>query len=191
MDSQPTRPWTESGQDPVLLNAALRGDTTALLKLLYTHRLPLWRACLAITRHMGEAELLFQETLAYATRNLRAAPASRPMLPWLVKLARQLDASRMRGKPLRPTVGTRRPNGEPWLAGARGAHYVEDEQRALHAYSLLHSEDQWLLTLRLLERLPYGEIARITGISVPRVMNRIALAREYIDHVRDAEDRAA
>lgn len=191
MDSQPTRPWTEPGQDPVLLNAALRGDTSALLKLLYTHRLPLWRACLAITRHMGEAELLFQETLSYATRNLRAAPASRPMLPWLVKLARQLDASRMRGKPLRPTVGTRRPNGEPWLAGARGAHYVEDEQRALHAYSLLHSEDQWLLTLRLLERLPYSEIARITGISVPRVMNRIALAREYIDHVRDAEDRAA
>ncbi len=191
MDPLATRPWTESGQDPVLLSAALRGDTSALLKLLYTHRLPLWRACLAITRHMGEAELLFQETLGYATRNLRAAPASRPMLPWIVRLARQLDASRMRGKPLRPPVGPRRPNGEPWLAGARGAHYVEDEQRTLHAYSLLHSEDQWLLTLRLLERLPYTEIARVTGISVPRVMNRIALAREYIDHVRDIEDKAA
>ena len=191
MDPLPTRPWTESGQDPVLLSAALRGDTSALLKLLYTHRLPLWRACLAITRHMGEAELLFQETLGYATRNLRAAPASRPILPWIVRLARQLDASRMRGKPLRPPVGPRRPNGEPWLAGARGAHYVEVEQRTLHAYSLLHSEDQWLLTLRLLERLPYTEIARVTGISVPRVMNRIALAREYIDHVRDIEDKAA
>ena len=191
MDPLATRPWTESGQDPVLLSAALRGDTSALLKLLYTHRLPLWRACLAITRHKGEAELLFQETLGYATRNLRAAPASRPILPWIVRLARQLDASRMRGKPLRPPVGPRRPNGEPWLAGARGAHYVEDEQRTLHAYSLLHSEDQWLLTLRLLERLPYTEIARVTGISVPRVMNRIALAREYIDHVRDIEDKAA
>ena len=112
MDPLATRPWTESGQDPVLLSAALRGDTSALLKLLYTHRLPLWRACLAITRHMGEAELLFQETLGYATRNLRAAPASRPMLPWIVRLARQLDASRMRGKPLRPPVGPRRPNGE-------------------------------------------------------------------------------
>ena len=191
MDAHSTRPWTEAGQDPVLLHAAQRGDVTALLKLLFTYRLPLWRACLAITRHMGEAELLFQETLAHATRNLRVAPANRPLLPWLVKLARQLDSSRMRGRPLRPTVGTRRPNGEPWLAGARGAHYVEDEQRTLHAFSLLHSEDQWLLTLRLLERLPYPEIARITGIAVPRVMNRIALAREYIDHVRDVEDKAA
>ena len=134
---------------------------------------------------------MFQETLAHATRQLRAAPSHKPFLPWLVKLTRQLDAAKMRGRPLRPTVGTRRPNGEPWLAASRGAHYVEDEQRALHAFSLLHSDDQWLLTLRLLERLSYADIARVTGISVPRVLNRIALAREYIDHVRDIEDQAA
>ena len=82
-------------------------------------------------------------------------------------------------------------NGESWLAGSRGAHYVEDEQNALHAYALLHSDDQWLLMLRLLERLPYADISRITGISVPRVMNRIALAREYIDRARSAGERAA
>ena len=191
LDTPSTRPWTESGRDPELLIAAQRGDLTALLQLIYTHRVSLWRACLAVTRHLGEAELLFQETLAHAARQLRAAPAHKPFLPWLVKLARQLDSAKMRGRPLRPPVGTRRPNGEPWLAGARGAHYVEDEQRTLHAFALLHSDDQWLLTLRLLERLSYPEIARITGISVPRVMNRIALAREYIDHVRDIEDQAA
>lgn len=191
MDLQPTRPWTELGRDPDLLRAAQRGDLTALLQLFATHRQSLWRACVAITRHLGEAERLFQETLAHATRHLRAAPANRPFLPWIVKLARQLDAARMRGRPLRPPVGHRRPNGEPWYAGARGAHYVEDEQRALHAFSLLHPDDQWLLTLRLCERLPYPEISRITGISVPRVMNRIALAREYIDHVRGLDEQAA
>lgn len=191
MDQQPTRPWTETGRDPELLHAAQRGDLTALLQLYSTHRLSLWRACIAITRHLGEAELLFQETLAHATRHLRAAPANKPFLPWIVKLARQLDAARMRGRPLRPAVGARRPNGDSWYAGARGAHYVEDEQRALHAFSLLHSDDQWLLTLRLCERLPYPEISRITGISVPRVMNRIALAREYIDHVRGLDEQQA
>jgi DNA-directed RNA polymerase specialized sigma24 family protein len=191
LDTPPSRPWTEPGRDPELLQSAQRGELTALLQLLYTHRLPLWRACLAITRHLGEAELLFQETLAHATRHLRAAPAGKPFLPWIVKLARQLDAAKLRGRPLRPPVGIRRPNGEPWLAGARGAHYVEDEQCALHAFSLLHSDDQWLLMLRLCERLPYAEIARITGISVPRVMNRIALAREYIDQVNGLDEKAA
>jgi DNA-directed RNA polymerase specialized sigma24 family protein len=191
LDTPSTRPWTEPGRDPELLSKAQRGDLASLHQLIHTHRLPLWRACLAIARHLGEAELLFQETLAHATRQLRAAPSHKPFLPWLVKLARQLDAAKMRGRPLRPTVGTRRPNGEPWLAGAHGAHYVEDEQRALHAFSLLHSDDQWLLTLRLLERLSYAEISRVTGIPVPRVLNRIALAREYIHHVRDIEDQAA
>ena len=191
MDKHSTRPWTELGQDPELLNAAQRGDITSLLQLFNTHRLPLWRACHTITRHLGEAELLFQETLAHATRQLRAAPSNKPFLPWLVKLARQLDAAKMRGRPMRPPVGNRRPNGEAWLAGSRGAHYVEDEQRALHAFALLHSDDQWLLILRLIERLPYSEISRITGISVPRVMNRIALAREYIDGASSAGEQAA
>ena len=191
MDTPSTRPWTEPGRDPELLIAAQRGDLTALMQLIYTHRLALWRACLAITRHQGEAELLFQEALLQVARQLRAVPPHKPFLPWLVKLARQLDSARMRGRPMRPPVGARRPNGEPWLAGARGAHYVEDEQRTLHAFVLLHSDDQWLLTLRLLERLSYAEIARITGVSIPRVMNRIALAREYIDHVRASEDQAA
>lgn len=192
MEAQPTRPWSEPGRDPERVSAAQRGDPSALLQLFYAHRLPLWRTCMAATRHAGEAERLFQETIAEATRQLRSAPQHKPFLPWLVKLARQIDAARLRARPMRPTVGKRRPNGEPWLAGAHGAHYVEDEQRALHAFSLLHSDDQWLLALRLLERLSYAEIARVTGLAVPRVMNRIALAREYIDHSGDdAERRAA
>src|ERR1051326_1516100 len=59
-------------------------------------------AALAITRHLGEAELLFQETLVHATRQLRAAPSHKPFLPWLVKLARPLDAAKMGGRPRRP-----------------------------------------------------------------------------------------
>lgn len=191
MESPTPRPWTEAGRDPELLHEAQRGDVAALLQIVHAHRHSLWRACLGITRHRGESEILFQETLAHATRHLRAAPSGKPLLPWLVKLARQLDAAKQRGRGLRATVGSRRPNGEPWLAGSRGAHYVEDEQRALHAFALLHSEDQWLLSLRLIERLSYGDISRLTGIPLPRVMNRVALAREYIDATGGLEDMAA
>lgn len=191
MDEIPYRPWTEPGQDPVLVAAAQRGDLHALLRLVHEHRLSLWRACFAVTRHMGEAELLFQETLAHAVRQLRAAPVGRPALPWLVKLARQIDAAKWRGRTDRPSVGFRRPNGDPWFAGARGAHWVEDEQRTLHAFAQLHVDDQWLLVLRLFERLPYAEIARVTGIPVARVMNRLALAREYLERVHETGERAA
>jgi len=191
LETTPSRPWTEPGQDQKLLDAAQRGDLTSLRLLVRAHRAPLWRACLAITCHWGEAELLFQETLAHAARQLRAAPTGRPFLPWLVRLARQVDAAKLRGRPARPSVGSRRPNGEPWVAGASGAHWVEDEKITLHAFAQLHSDDQWLLVLRLFERLPYADIARVTGISVPRVMHRLALAREYLDRVHEAEESAA
>jgi len=191
MDDSSLRPWTEAGRDPQLVSAAQRGDVASLMTLVYNHRLPLWRACLSITRHAGEAELLFQETLAHAARQLRAAPVGRPVLPWLVKLARQIDNAKQRGRDPRPSVGLRRPNGEPWVAGARGAHWIEDEQLTLHAFAQLHSDDQWLLVLRLFERLPYADIARVTGIPVARVMNRLALAREYLDRVHEQEERAA
>src|SRR5262249_37447439 len=130
LDTPTTRPWTEPGRDPELLVAAQRGQLTSLLQLVYMHRLPLWRACMAITRQGGEAERLFLETLAAATRQLRAAPSYKPFLPWLVQLARELDAARTRGRPQRTTVGARRPNGEPWGSGPTQS--VEDEQQVLH-----------------------------------------------------------
>jgi RNA polymerase sigma factor (sigma-70 family) len=191
LEETPQRPWTEPGQDPARVAGAQRGDLDALLELVRAHRLPLWRACFAVTRHLAEAELLFQETLAHAVRQLRAAPGERPFLPWLVKLARQIDAAKWRGREDRPSVGYRRPSGEPWLAGSRGAHWVEDEQKTLHAFAQLHPDDQWLMVLRLFERLPYTEIARVTGIPVPRVMNRLALAREYLERVHELGERAA
>ena len=191
METRSPGPWTEAGQDPELLRQAQRGEMSALLRLFNTHRLSLWRACLTITRHMGEAELLFQETLAQATRDLRAAPAQQPLLPWLVKQARDIDAAKGRNGPLRPAFGARRPNGEPWLRGSRGAHYVDDEQRTLYGFSLLHPDDQWLLALRLFERLSYADIARVTGFSVARVTHRLALAREYVDQVCRAGEKAA
>jgi RNA polymerase sigma-70 factor (ECF subfamily) len=191
LESQPPSPWTEPGPDLKLVEAAQNGDLTSLRQLVRAHRAPLWRACLAITRHQGEAEMLFQETLAHAARQLRAAPTGRPFLPWLVRLARQVDTAKHRGRPARPGVGTRRPNGEPWVAGASGAHWVEDEKLTLHAFAQLHPDDQWLVVLRLFERLSYADIARVTGIAPPRVMNRLALAREYIDKLHTSEERAA
>lgn len=190
MDSRPSRPWTEAGQDPELLSAAQRGDRSALLRLFDTHRLALWRACAACTRDRSESETLFLETLAQATRLLRAAPAQGPFLPWLVRLARQLDASRMRGRPLRPAVGERRPNGDPWDGGASSVD-VAAEQEVLFGYSLLHPDDQWLLALRVLERLSYAEISRVTGLSVARVTTRLALARESVDQAGRSREQAA
>lgn len=192
MDNRSPAAWTEVGQDAELLKQAKRGDLAALLQLFSTHRMPLWRACLVLTRDQGEAERLFQMTLAHATRQLPSAPSSQPALPWLVGLARELHGMRS-GSTAHEAAGPseRRPNGKPWESSARNALDVNLEQRALHGFSLLHADDQWLLALRVFEGLSHADIARVTGHPVSVVAERLALARDYLDQVCAAEDRAA
>ena len=85
----------------------------------------------------------------------------------------------------------RRPNGKPWESSARNVLDVNLEQRALHGFSLLHADDQWLLGLRVIEGLSHADIAQVTGHPVAVVAERLALARDYLDQVCAAEDRAA
>ena len=192
MDKRSLRPWIHAGQDPELLRKAQRGDLTALLRIYNTHRLSLWRACMVLTRRSAEAEQLFQETIARATHELAHAPANEPLLPWLAGIARELDAARARTRPRDVARNaTQRPNGQPWDDGSSGAQDTLDEQRALRGFSALQADDQWLLALRLFERLPYADLARVTGQSLERVAERLALARESLDQACTTEDRAA
>jgi len=171
------------------LQQAQRGDLSALQRIIHAHRLPLWRACLAATQHRGEAERLFQVTIARAAHGLAEAPADQPLLPWLVWLAREQDAARVRMRTIDPArPGARRPDGSPWDETSAD---LGVDQHVLHAFSLLDSDDQWLITLRLIEQLSYDDIARVSGLSVEDVAERLALVRDHLDRTREAEERAA
>jgi DNA-directed RNA polymerase specialized sigma24 family protein len=190
VETRAPSPWTDAGQDPELLKQAQDGDLSALRRIIHAHRLPLWRACLAVTQHLGEAERLFQVTIARAAHGLSGAPAGQPLLPWLVWLAREYDATRVRRRdPSRPRA--RRPDGGSWEETSPDAPDVSVQQQTLHAYSLLDSDDQWLLTLRLVEELSYDDIAKVSGLSVEAVAERLALAREHMDRECGAQERAA
>jgi len=190
VDTRHSRPWTDAGADAELLPLAQSGDLAALLRIYNTHRLALWRACLALTRHAGEAERLFQETIARATREIAGAPAGQPLRPWLVGIARELEAARASEHgPAR--TGTRRPNGKPWDDGSSGALDTQVEQHALQAFARLGADDQRLLALRLFERLPYDDIAQLTGFTAEQVAQRLAISRETIDSACGGEENAA
>jgi DNA-directed RNA polymerase specialized sigma24 family protein len=189
VDTRSATPWTEIGQDTERLRLAQRGDRDALLQLFAAYQLPLWRACLAITHQHGEADRLYEHTIACASHELASAPVGQPLLLWLVRLARELDAHRARTSPRDPALaGTQRPDGQPWDERAPD---VDVERHALRAYAQLDPDDQWLLALRLFERLSYADIARVSGRSVEEVVERLSFARDEIDGGLDAEEKAA
>src|ERR1041385_4365381 len=102
VDTRSSMPWTESGPNAELLRQARSGDVDALLRILDPYKLPLWRACLAITQQQDEADRLFEDTIGCATQELSGAPDGQPLLLWLVRLARELDAHHARTSPPRP-----------------------------------------------------------------------------------------
>jgi DNA-directed RNA polymerase specialized sigma24 family protein len=131
-------------------------------------------------------------TIARAAHGLADAPADQPLLPWLVWLAREHDATRVRMRPHDPSrPGARRPDGGAWDETSTDSPDASVQQHTLHAFSLLDSDDQWLLTLRLIEQLSYGDIAKVSGLSVEAVAERLAVARDHLDRMSDAQERAA
>jgi RNA polymerase sigma-70 factor (ECF subfamily) len=183
MDARPSGPWMEAGREAGLVLSAQRGDVNAMLELLRNYQRPLWRMCFAFTREVVEGERLVQDTSRRALRNLKQVPVGQPFLPWLARIARTLAVARSRRRAGDdPASGPRRPNGDRWSSGALGAHDLEYQRAVLAAFGELSPDDQLLLAMRLFQRLPYSEIAKIGGLAQPTTMHRIATAREKIEN---------
>lgn len=192
MDARPTGPWMEAGQEAGLVLSAQRGDLDAMLELMRHYQRPLWRLCFAFTRDVVEAERLAQDTARRALRNLRQLPVGQPFFPWLARIARTLAVARSRRRAGEGGGALRRPNGDRWSSGVLGAHDLAYQQALLAAFAGLPPEDQMLLALRLFERLPYAEVAKVAGLALPATMHRIAAARERVEQApRDRGEQAA
>ena len=193
MDARATQgPWMEHGREAALVLAARRGELPALFELLRAFQLPLWRVCFALTRHRGECELLVQETARRAQKNIKQLPEGQSVLPWVLRLARNLalaQARRRAGEP-RTAVAALRPDGTRWEDGTRGVIDVAFEQRLLTAFAALSVDEQLVLALRLFERMPYAEIANALEQPLAATMHRIAMLRERLEQPPPGEAAA-
>lgn len=170
------RPWTEPGRDHDLLIAAQRGDLAALFTLLGAHRDTLWRLCVALTLDQARAERLFHETLVRAAKSLRTVPADAPMLHWLARLATHLAVAWSRHE------GPRTP-GEPtgaWPVTSGEAPFFSHDPRLLATLERFPESDRLLLLLAVVERLSYGDVARVTKRDAGEVVRRLTELREWL-----------
>jgi len=170
------RPWTEPGRDHDLVIAAQRGDLAALFTLLRAHRETLWRLCVALTLDQARAERLFHETLVRAAKSLRTAPADAPVLHWLARLATHLAVAWSRHE------GPRTP-GEPtgaWPVADGEAPLFSHDPRLVATLERFPEPDRMLLLLAVVERLSYGEVARVTKRDAAEVVRRLTELREWL-----------
>jgi RNA polymerase sigma-70 factor (ECF subfamily) len=156
--------------------AAQRGDLAALFTLLGAHRDTLWRLCVALTLDQARAERLFHETLVRAAKSLRSIPADAPVLHWLTRLATHLAVAWSRHE------GPRTPD-EPtgaWPVTDGEAPLFSHDPRLLATLERFPEPDRLLLLLTVVERLSYGEVARVTKRDAGEVVRRLTELREQL-----------
>ncbi len=166
----------EAGHEAALVLATQRGEPGACAELLQHYHRFLHRLCLALTHDVVRSHALECAVARELWRGRHELQVGRPLLPHLVQLVRTLASAQARGHQP-PSL---RPNGLAWESGALGAHDVGYERRLLAALAAQPLDDQLLLALRLCERLPYPDVAALTGTNAGSAAGRVAYVREQL-----------
>ena len=162
--------------DPRVLAAARRGDEHAFRELVEPHRGELHAHCYRMLGSLQDAEDALQETLLRAWRGLAGFDGSRPLRPWLYRIAHNACVDRHRKrKPESTEVETAsadRPSGL-----MRRKQTAEAVQRAL---AELPERQRAALTLVHYEGLAGEEAASVLGVSVEALESLLSRARKAL-----------
>jgi len=198
--------------DTRLLAAARRGDEDAFRRLVEPHRGELHAHCYRMLGSLQDAEDGLQETLLRAWRGLGGFDASRPLRPWLYRIATNacLDALARRPKrvlrlegsgPSKPTDGPGKPLLEQaWIEpypdehlaladglAAPDARYEQRESVELaFVAALQHLSPRQRAVLILREVLGFSarEVAQSLDTTAASVNSALQRARRTVDEVR-------
>lgn len=158
-------PWMEAGREAGLVLSAQQGDRASYLELVEHYAPAIHRLAHALTPHPDDTLDLTRETLIHGWKNIKHLPVGRPLYPWLMRAARNLAVIVRRR---RAGLGESAPQGS-----AR-------ERVFLGAFADLTLDEQVVLVMRVVERLPYAEIATALEVPTRTAMSRVANARERL-----------
>ena len=198
--------YLDAHEESDLIEAAQTGDRESYLRLVRQYQRPMYRAAYSMTRDPAKAEALTRDVFVRAWQRLHDFPRGQRFFPWLLRAARGLfptpQAMAGQGTAAASTPLVRDENddtertefdgaadtasvasdGTATDAGWAGAGVpsVSCAAAALAAFSELRPDEQMTLSMRLLERITYEEIAGILDLSLGVVTLRMSQARGHL-----------
>ena len=176
----------DAGQalDTQAVRRCLEGDRESFADLVARHQDRVHGLCLRLCAGRGaDAADLTQETFVRAYRALGRFDPNRPFLPWLLRIA--VNLCRDHGRRLRA-----RPEdlvdlaADQWSDPAPGPEHAlireQDRQAVRAAVAELPEHLRLLIALAYDEDLPLADVARITGLPLTMVKNRLFRARRTL-----------
>ena len=181
--SEPLRRNTPGTRDESdLVRAAQAGDPGAFDEIVRRHQRGVYRIAYGLTRNASDADDLAQEAFVRAYGAIGRFRPGEPLFPWLSRIVTNLAFSLFRRRRRRPETPL-----EPLLEAGRQWGVEDDPADAMAAresgrhveaaFDTLTPEHQAVLVLRVVEEMPYEEMAAALGVPVGTVMSRLSRAR--------------
>lgn len=158
--------------DRALVEAARRGDEHAAETLVRRHYRTTWRATYALMRSTEPTEDVVQDAFERFFRHLGAFDASRPVAPWLHRIAVNRAISVLRGRRPVEELTDRVEDA----AGRRRVEATAESRELLDVLSALDVDGRATLVLRLIMGYSGRETAEILGVETGTVHSRLSRA---------------
>lgn len=175
-------PFTDPGEEAARVLEAQQGNQAAFAGIVRGYQRAVYRVAYGVLRNASDADDITQETFLKAWQALARFRVGEPLYPWLARIAVNSAFSMLRVRrrrpeaPLEPMLDA----GRQWAVGddpADDAAAGERDARLEQAFAVLSEEHRAVLVLRVVEDLPYEEIARALNVPVGTVMSRLSRAR--------------
>jgi RNA polymerase sigma-70 factor (ECF subfamily) len=168
--------WLGKSEESALVLAAKRGNKQAFLALVDHYQRPLYRLAYALTRRRDDAATITRESFTRAWAGIHGMPEGKRFFPWVLRMTRNLSVAHARRR-----AGEKTP--PPDLSGLdspEAREEAENEFRLLDAFRSLRPDEQMALALRVVEGLPYDQIAELLDHSMGLTITRLSTSRGFL-----------
>jgi RNA polymerase sigma-70 factor (ECF subfamily) len=170
----PAEPASACADEPALLRAAIAGDARARDEIVRRHHRRVYCYLHQMTRHREDAEDLTQQTFIKALRHFDRVDPDRPVIHWLIAIARNSALNHFRDRPRWAELPEE--NASPQPSPARETENRDRVHQLWEkARQLLKPREYEVLWLRFAEEMPIADIARtvsLTQIHVKVIIHR-------------------
>ena len=169
-----------------LIHQVLAGDQEAFAELIAAYENQVYNLCLRMTGNPEDAKDLAQESFLKAWRGLQFYKFESAFSTWLYRLTSNVCIDFLRRQKRRPTASLTMEEEEGVVELEVTDPAPLPEEQVLHrehkktiaaAMEQLEEEFRTILVLRVVEDLPYDQIAEIMDLKIGTVKSRLARAR--------------
>jgi RNA polymerase sigma-70 factor (ECF subfamily) len=192
--------------DEVLMMQFQGGDQSAFALLVRRHKTPIFNFVLRQIHSRPSAEDIVQDVFVRVVQKAATFKHEARFTTWVYSIARNLCIDHLRKMSLRrhpsldqppghdqarPALGDRVADGHPGAAADRALTSTDIGERIVVAVEALPADQREVFLLRQVAKIPFKEIANMTGVPENTVKSRMRYALERLqDALSEYEDYA-